>query len=180
MIDSTTWPQRIVDLLLIKQNIAELDRDGLWEYRFPAVGATNARLESVEARLKESLDPSYRAFLAHADGWPAFHQTVDLFGSEDLLGGPRFTQAAATLRYVEDDVLREGRLRRADLLPIAASPVDRDLFVLTKRASKQPGVVVWLAGSEIDRFSTFDEFFLAMVQYNRLELRYFADRARAP
>jgi hypothetical protein len=33
-----------------------------------------------------------------------------------------------------------------------------------------PGVVIWFAGEEIDRFFDFDEFFLAMVEYNRREL----------
>jgi hypothetical protein len=122
--------------------------------------------------LGEGLDPAYRAFLLHGDGWPAFYQTVDLFGSEDLMGSERFDHAAEMLSYVDEAVLAAGALRRDELLPIAASPVDLDLFVITRRSAPQPGMVVWLAGSEVDRFPTFDEYFLAMVDYNRLEVQH--------
>lgn len=105
-------------------------------------------------------------------GWPAFYQTVDLFGSEDLLGGSRFRQGVEKLNYVEEAVLTRAGLRRQELLPIAASSVDLDLFVMTKRSASRPGTVVWLAGSEIDRFAGFDEYFLAMVDYNRMEVQH--------
>jgi hypothetical protein len=166
------WKQRIVELVLVKQKLAELDTKGLWQYRLPAVAASEAKLEAVEAHLGEALDPAFRAFLLHADGWPAFYQTVDLFGSDDLLGSDRSRHAARMLGYVEPAVLTAGGLRREELLPIAASPVDLDLFVMTRRSASRPGVVVWLAGSEIDRFPSFEEYFLAMVDYNRLEVQH--------
>jgi hypothetical protein len=168
----TDWKQRIVELVLVKQKLAELDTKGLWQYRLPAVAASGERLEAVEAHLGEALDPAFREFLLHADGWPAFYQTVDLFGSEDLLGGSRSRQGVEKLNYVEEAVLTRAGLRRQELLPIAASPVDLDLFVMTKRSASRPGIVVWLAGSEIDRFAGFDEYFLAMVDYNRLEVQH--------
>lgn len=171
MSEPVSWKERIVELVIVKQTIDELDASGLWEYRLPAVAATAAQLEAVEAALGEPLDAGYRSFLEHAGGWPAFWQTVDLFGPDDLLGGERFAHANEMLGYVEDGVLEDGGLRRSDLLPIAASPVDLDLFVMTRRSSPSPGGVVWLAGAEIDRWSSFDEFFLAMVDYNRLELQ---------
>jgi hypothetical protein len=55
------------------------------------------------------------------------HQTIDLFGTEDLLGGPRFEHATEMLSYAEEDMLDAGGLRREQLIPIAASPVDVDL-----------------------------------------------------
>lgn len=170
-IETTDWKQRIVELVLVKQKLAELDTKGLWQYRLPAVAATETKLKSVEAYLGEALDPAYRAFLLHADGWPAFYQTVDLFGSEDLMGNDRQHHATEMLSHVEESVLTFGGLRREELLPIAASPVDLDLFVMTSRLAAQPGMVVWLAGSEIDRFPSYDEYFLAMVDYNRLEVQ---------
>jgi hypothetical protein len=118
------WKQRIVELVIVKQAIDELDSGNLWEYRLPAVAATPTQLEAVESSIREPLDPGYRDFLEHAGGWPAFWQTVDLFGPEDLLSGPRFQHALQMLGHVEDSVLEEADLRRSDLLPIAASPVD--------------------------------------------------------
>jgi hypothetical protein len=135
------------------------------------LAASEAQLAEVEAKIGEDLDPFYRQFLSYADGWPAFFQTVDLFGASDLLGGPRFQHAAEILGFVEDSVLDRAGVRRDDLLPIAASPVDLDLCVMTRRAAMSPGTVIWLAGSEIDRFPSFDDYFAAMVDYNRLELQ---------
>jgi len=170
-VTSTSWKQVIVDLVGIKQKLAEVDTEGLWEQRLPAVAATEAELAAVEAHIGESLDPSHRDFLLHADGWAAVYQTVDLFGSADLRGGPRFVHATEMLGYIDDDVLEAGDLRRADLLPIAASPVDLELFVITRRSAAMPGVVVWLAGAEIDRFPNFEEYMLATLDYNRLEIQ---------
>jgi hypothetical protein len=168
--EKADWKQRIAVMALVKQKLAEVDTEGLWEHRLPRVAASQERLREVEAHLGEALDPSYRDFLRHADGWPAFYQTVDLFGSDDLLGGDRFRHAEEMLGYAEDEQ-HAGRGLRRDLLPIAASPVDLDLFVMTRRSSPQPGTVIWLAGSEIDRFPGFDEYFLAMIDYNRTEVQ---------
>jgi hypothetical protein len=175
--EMTDWKQRIVELVLVKQKLAELDTKGLWQHRLPAVAATEVKLRAVEAYLGEALDPAYRAFLLHADGWPAFYQSVDLFGSDDLMGSDRSRHAAEMLDFVEDAVLATSRLRREDLLPIAASPVDTDLFVMMRQSASHPGGVVWLAGSEIDRFPSFDEYFLAMVDYNRLEVQHLRSAA---
>jgi hypothetical protein len=168
--DRADWKQRIAVMALVKQKLAEVDTEGLWEHRLPRVAASQERLREVEAHLGEALDPSYRDFLRHADGWPAFYQTVDLFGSDDLLGGERFRHAEEMLGYAEDEQLASPGLRR-DLLPIAASAVDLDLFVMTRRSSARPGTVIWLAGSEVDRFPSFDEYFLAMIDYNRTEVQ---------
>ncbi|OGO14044.1 MAG: hypothetical protein A2Z66_02395 [Chloroflexi bacterium RBG_13_66_10] len=171
MSSETNWKERIVELVLVKQAIQEVDTGGLWAYHLPSVAATPSQLAAAEVAIGEPLDPSYRKFLEHVGGWLAFWQTVDLFGPEDLVGGPRFRHALEMLQYIEDSVLGSVGLRRKDLLPIAASPVDLDLFLMTRRSSQAPGRVIWLAGSEVDRWPSFDEFYLAMVDYNRLEHR---------
>lgn len=171
MSDVFDWKLRIVELVRIKQAIDDLDTKHLWEYRLPAVAATESELRAVEDHLGEALDPEYRAFLQCAGGWPAFYQMVDLFGPADLLGGPRFQQALTMLGYVEEAVLNSAGLRRQDLLPIAATPVDLDLFVMTRHSSLQPGCVIWLAGYVVDRFPSFGEYFLAMTEYNQLEIQ---------
>jgi hypothetical protein len=168
--DPADWKERIAVMALVKQKLAEVDAEGLWEYHLPRVAASQERLREVEAHLGEALDPSYRDFLLHADGWPAFYQTVDLFGSEELLGSDRFRHAEEMLGYLEEEQPAGTGLRR-ELLPIAASPVDLDLFVMRRRSSSRPGTVIWLAGSEIDRFPSFAEYFLAMIDYNRAEIQ---------
>jgi hypothetical protein len=165
------WKSRIVTLVQIKQLMADLDEKGLWQYKLPGVAATEEGLRAVEMQLGEPLDSRYRDFLRCADGWPAFHQTVDLFGHRDLLGSMAFRHAMQMLDAIEEEVLVASRLRREDLLPIAATPVDLDLFVITRASAPQPGLVMWFAGYEIDRFPSFDEYFLAMMDYNRLEVK---------
>ena len=153
----TDWEQRIVELVQVKQKLAELDTKGLWEFRLPAAAATEPKLLAAEAHVGEPLDPIYRMFLLHADGWPAIYQTVDLLGSADLTGSERGRHADEMLSYVEDVALTAGGLRRDELLHIAVSSFDLDLFVMTRRFASQPGTVIWLAGSEVDRFPNFDE-----------------------
>jgi hypothetical protein len=45
--------------------------------------------------------------------------------------------------------------------------------------SAVPGVVIWFAGYEIERFANFDEYFLAMMDYNRRELRRFLESSKS-
>lgn len=157
-------------MTLIKQAIDDLDRGRLWEYRLPRVAATEEQLRDLEKALGEPLDPAYRLFLSFAGGWPAFLQEIDLFGPEDLLGGPSNQTAGAMLSYIEESVLEAAGMRREDLIPIAVSRHDLDLFVIRRPSARQPGEVLWLAGSVIDRYPNFDEYFLAMMDHNRREL----------
>lgn len=78
------WRQRIVELVLVKQRLHEVDTQGLWEWRLPSVAATEEQLLAAEARLNEAIDSEYRVFLTYASGWAAFFQAVDLLGADDL------------------------------------------------------------------------------------------------
>jgi hypothetical protein len=40
-------------------------------------------------------------------------------------------------------------------------------FLLGLPRSKEPGIVVWVAGYQIERYPNFDEFYLSMLDYNR-------------
>ena len=163
----TDWRVLIVQLVAIKEALKDVDRLGLWPFHLPRIAATDDEIVRVERRLAEPLDPGYGAFLRHAGGWRAFLQSVDLFGPHELLGS-RLDQANEQLHDIEDVVFEQGGLTKETLLPIAASPTELDLFVLTRKGDAQPGRVIWFAGSEVDRFPTFYEFFMAMMDYNRL------------
>ena len=86
------------------------------------------------------------------------------------MGSSKFKKANALLDVIEETVLPSSGFSRNELLPIAATEVDIDVFALAKPNSKSPGVVVWFAGTAIDRFPNFDEYFLTMVDYNRNEI----------
>jgi hypothetical protein len=165
------WSALLVEMYAIKRAIWDADVERLWEQRLPAVAASEAELRAVERKLSEPLDPRYRAFLSHAGGWPAFHQAIDLFGPGDLNGGERMANAEQLLQDLEPNVLESSRLRRSELLPIAASRDDLDVFAIARHSSSQPGIVVWFAANEVERYPTFDDYFLAMMEYARQQLQ---------
>lgn len=71
------------------------------------------------------------------------------------------------LYSIEDDVINSSGFKREELLSIAVSDSDKDMFVISNLKSNNPGIVIWFAGEEIERYISFDEFFLAMIDYNR-------------
>jgi len=171
------WPKEIVTMAGIKSELAKVDSEKLWPYALPRVAAEPAQIASAEAELGIALDPQYREFLSYADGWPAFFHRIDLFGTVELRGNERMQHAREMLGYLEPNVLESARVQRADLLPIAATTRDLDVFVMTRSADGQPAQVIWFAAYEIERFDSFQEYFLAMQDYNRREVS--ALRARA-
>lgn len=164
------WRPEIVHLVQIKQQIDDVDVKGLWEYHLPKVAATEDQIAAAEAHLGVRLDAQYREFLGYANGWPSFLQDIDLFGTEDLTGGPRFDLASRLLHAVEPLVLEQAGLARDAVVPIAASTTDRDIYLMPTIDGIQAPPVVWISGEEVDRFSSFEDYVLAMIEYNRREL----------
>jgi hypothetical protein len=164
------WPAAIGRLIQIKSAIHDVDHGLIWDYKLPRVAATAADLRDLEGMLGHKLDARHRSFLEHANGWPAFLQTVDLLGTSEMAGGKHLTAAEEILAAYEDDLIRRAGLAdRSRLQPIAVTLEDRDLFVLESRADPI-AEVVWLGGTPIDRFESFDAYFLSMIEYNLVEL----------
>lgn len=165
------WKRELVIAHLVKQKIAEVDVDHVWENTLPEVAASEDRLRSLEARLGYALDLQHRAFLLHANGWRAFMQYVDVFGADDFEGGPRAARAIELIESLEPLAPLCGFDKR-DLLPIAVSSNDIDVMVMTRPHTTTPGKVLWFAGGLIETFPGFDEWFLTMVDYNREEYQH--------
>jgi hypothetical protein len=170
-IGAVDWRKEIAILAFVKSAVSKLDTENLWRHHLPRVAASPEQLQSVEIALGHALDPMYAEFLRHANGWPAFYQNVDLFGTEELHGGGMMKRAAELLSATALVALDQSRVRAHELLPIAVSTTDLDLFAIMRPNSSAPGTIIWFAGTEIDRFSTFHEYFLAMADYNRLDYR---------
>lgn len=164
------WPAEIGAFWYILQCTEELDNAHLWNYRLPHVGADEDMLRVAERALGYPLDPHYKEFLRHANGWPDFHQSDDLFGTEELVGGDKMIVARARLAAIEDVVWRQLGVSEAAVLPIAVAKWDNDIFVITPHSSNRPGETIWLAGTLVDRFDNFDEFFLSMKESNKVRL----------
>ncbi|AZK44862.1 SMI1/KNR4 family protein [Paenibacillus lentus] len=169
------WIETIAIMILVKQDMEKYDEEGLWEYHLPEVAASEELLIKTEQHLGYHLDSEYKEFLKYANGWKSFYQSVDLFGTNELVSSSDMDYAVNILNAIEDSVIFECGVPRDELLPIAVTKIDKDLFVITKLNSSNPGQVIWFAGEEIDRFDNFKEFFLSMIDYNREELKYFKD-----
>lgn len=167
------WKKEIAIAWHVQNETAKLDKSNLWEYFLPKVAASEQELAETEAVLGFAIDPRYREFLCCANGWRCFLQRVDLFGTAELRGGRAMRDACSALENIDSEVLAKSTLVRSDLLPIGFSSEQSDLFVMLKPSSMNPGTIVWFAGYEIERYPVFDDFFLAIVDYNRLRLERF-------
>lgn len=167
------WRKSIAIAHLVRARLAEVD-GGLWPHHLPEVAASSDELDAFEKDLGTPLPSAYRRFLSYANGWVAFYQAVDLFGLSDLRSGLRHDRASRILASL-DPLEPVCGLRNDEVMPIAVSSESTDIFVIGITLSRKPGEVFWLAGQLVERFPNFEEFFLAMVDYNREDVRQFEE-----
>jgi hypothetical protein len=173
------WKKEIATIFLLHQEIDRLDRDHIWDHRLPNVAAPESTIEAVRAKYRDRLSDSHLEFLRYADGWTNVLQYVDLFGTSDLLGGERSTRARAALHELAAaSVLSASGVDQHNAVIVAASSADPDVYVSPLKGCENEGAVYWFAGSEIQRFADFEDFFLGLVDYNRRSLKRM--QARAP
>lgn len=158
---------------LVKQKLAQVDVDHLWENTLPEVAASKEQLESLERRIGYSLHPMHREFLLHANGWRAFKSQIDVLSVEDLIDGDRAVRVLDLIESLEPLVNICG-LQKNDLMPIAVSSSDIDVFMIAGPHTEVAGKVFWFAGGLVDTFENFDEWFLAMVEYIKEDYRIIA------
>ncbi|CAH8767602.1 hypothetical protein [Paenibacillus dendritiformis] len=73
------------------------------------------------------------------------------FGTRELSNSSEMSYAVVTLDALEDSVLESFGFTTDQLLPLAATSIDKDLLVLAKPKLPSPGAVIWFAVEEIDR-----------------------------
>jgi len=155
------WKLEIAKLVSVKQTIALMDDENLWPHHLPRVAASQKEIKNLEEILCRPIPEDYSKFLSFVNGWPGFYQNVNLFGTAEFIdkGVQSYSQEIFANTTVDEEEKRE-------LLVIASTKQDIDLFCL----HLNKGEVVWFAGVEVERFSSFCEFYLAMVDYNRKEV----------
>jgi len=156
------WEFEISKLVFIKEKIYELDSLKLWEYHLPNVSAKEKQIDNLQKECKNKLPSKYIDFLKYANGWKSFYQNVDLFGISDFHDSKRQRYVGTIYSQLPDSIKDKEKL-----VPIASTYQDIDLFCI----NIETGEVIWFAGGEIDKFNDFNDFFLAMIDYNREELR---------
>ena len=167
MTPSPCWSEVFARLSEVKTALERADRKRIYRHLPPNSPASDAQLAAAEQAIGEPLDAQYREFLTLAGGWPAVLQDIDLLGAADFLGSAAYLDAQQRLGWmVEEDHLAPTGFTLSELLPIAVSAHDRDLFVMVRRTSKLAGTVIWLSGYEVERYPDFASFFDAIVAYN--------------
>ena len=161
------WPSEIVRAVIVRQHAAALDQ--LYEYPLPDVAADEEVLVATE-RSTGALDPRYRGFLRYANGWRNFLGDTDLFGTEQLRGAPPMKSAEEGVAAI-GDVSAEVGYDLMDMQVIGASETTTDLWLIGRPGYGRAGRVLWFWGSDFEDFENFDEFFLSMIDYNRLRLQ---------
>jgi hypothetical protein len=160
------WQQEIAAAWHVLKETSKFDAQMLWSYAPPRGAATQQELVHAEEFLGHPLDPRYCEFLGYANGWPGLMLDIDLFGTAELCG-EAMHRASEIIDSIDDSVMTTSAIDRSDILPIGLSVAQHDLFAVLKPSSGNAGVVIWFAGYEIERFATFDDFFLATIDYNR-------------
>lgn len=160
------WVSEIDRMIAAKRVLKEADIENLWRYEAPNPPATEEAIRVAESNVGCSLDSEYVSFLRKADGWPAIHFDIDLFGTAEL-SGPRFREARELIKYLEPDVAAATGIADSYPIPIGASETRIDMFVMLGRIGKKPSSsVLWIAGYEIERYDRFLDFFRGMVSQN--------------
>jgi hypothetical protein len=166
------WAEATQEMLAAKELLREQDLDKLWRHEGPRPPATPEDLCEVESAIGRALDGEYMSFLRRFDGWPAFLQDIDLFGSKEFRGR-RFEEARDLVEILEPEVLEASNIETDWLVPIGAARDHIDILVsLHKPDSPDLSTpVIWLAGLEVERFDTFSIFFNTAIAYNFDEAR---------
>lgn len=173
----TDWPTTIVELVRVKECIAQLDVDRIFPYTLPAVAAPSSRLDAYEEHTGLVLDRGHRSFLEAADGWRAFFETQDLLSIEQLAAGEHRDVFTAWIDTAPPQALAAG-YSSATLLPIAVDlemPMFAAMPVVDGRVASQ---VLSLDPSGIfDEFASFEEYFTSQIAYTRRNLADFESGA---
>lgn len=139
----------------------EKDIKGIWEYYLPNKSATEKDINLIEEQLKIEIDKEIKEFWLHSNGWDCFYQMVDLFGTEDMLS-EKMNHAKKLLSI---NLLYQDEFTMDQLLPIAVSREDMDIFASVISKNTEYGKVIWYAGGEIERFASFKIFLVEMTKY---------------
>ncbi len=106
----------------------------------------------------------------------AFAGNVDLFGTADFLGSPRFKQAQEWIQLMDTRVLGNYARQRDKLFPIGKSSASTDLLLMVNEGGQLQSKILWFTNELIDEFSDFDQLFVSFKEYSRQVIDYWLQR----
>lgn len=161
------WRPPIVEMVMVKRDLAVLDPKGIFPNHLPEVAATEQEIRDAEQALGVAFDREHRGLLGFANGWKCFDQSVTLLSTSELVGGALRDSALEAFEYAPEPLEELGRTPEA-LLPIAASLEQADVFVMPIDGGVVGRQVHWLAeGEVIDTFESFGQYFVSMIEYTK-------------
>lgn len=166
-----TWLDYIGLGWKVTQERMKADWKGIWDYALPHVRATEEEVARTEETLGFRLPDSYRGFLLASNGWPCFYQDMTIFSTDDLLGGPLYDAGRIPLDLPEcvESMAIDGVVA-ADYFTVAASETQNDVALLGRPGTPAEGTVTWWGGEVMDRYKDFLEYYLSMLEYNKLDI----------
>lgn len=168
------WKAEIARIAYWKQVAAENDRDKALPWHLPRVGASRELISRAERALGIQFPGDYVEFLAHANGWAAFHVLTDLFSIDELVSRKRQSLSGELTGFLRTHGVVDGAFA-----VIGGSDADLDVFVLFSEASAfLPCGVLWFAADEVERYKSFSDFFSAMANYNAVIAQQLLDESR--
>ena len=165
-----TWPDYIGWGWMVVQQRMEADWKGIWNYALPHVHATEETVTSTEAQLGFRLPESYRGFFLASSGWPYFYQNMTIFSTSDLLGGDLHKAGQTQLELEECvEAMAAGGVIAADHFPVVAAREQIDVALMGRPGTPAEGTVSWVRGEVIERYDDFLDYYLSMMELNKLD-----------
>lgn len=159
------WKLAIATNFWQRQQAEIWDPQHLFPMKGPKVRASEEAIAQAEEATAFLFSQDYKDFLRHADGWPAFCENMDIFGTSDFLSGEvkRLVERhAAAIRFMSTLGLDSN-----DYLAVGGNRNGLDLFLLiSANCRNSPGQVIWYKDDEVDRCPSFGEFFSSMIALN--------------
>ena len=167
------WKLAIVKNFQWRQAAEDYDKARICPMGAAKVAASNEAIMSAEHAVNFQFSDDYRDFLRHADGWPSFCQSLNLFGTTDFRSG----ESRRLLNNNRDATAFMNQLGYSseDYVAVGGERSGPDLFLLiSPHSTRLPGGVIWFDKEELERFDSFCEFFSSMIKLNW----WFAKQAR--
>jgi hypothetical protein len=175
------WPLAIVRICQWKEIAAEKAPDVFSPWSLPKLAAKPEAIAAAEAVVGFKFPEAYRGFLRHANGWDGAYVALNLFGTPDFLSG----RAAEVLKRpgLVELLAKMGFAIGQYLVLGAGDPkYEADVILLIRPDNHLlPGGIVWINAEDISdshQFASFEDFFLALVDYNEGTAQYAAIRAK--
>lgn len=157
------WKLYIEQMSQIISEVEKHDKEGMWNYYPPNKPAAVEQIIEFEKNIGFELDLEYKKFLESSNGWKAFYQNVDLFGTGDYKDYNKMKYMSEIFQEIDSEI-------KENIFPIGVSTEDIDLFAIVKTNCVDEGKIIWFAGGEIERFKNFKVFFEEMMVYNKREI----------